>query len=141
MKKLIILVATFLSSWILNAQNEYVDFWGRHSYDKINKSSDSLLILTKGAEEGLYQVYKKRKKQYKLIDVLYHRHVERQHEYFKVRLEERNGKFYINNYEVIMVDSTLIKEIRSFYGSHLNHGSHFSHASHYSSSFLKDETD
>ncbi|MCR5573879.1 MAG: hypothetical protein K6F78_03550 [Bacteroidaceae bacterium] len=137
MKKLIILVATLLSSLMLNAQNVYVDFWSRHKYDKIKVSSDSLLILKKGAEEKTYKVYKKGRRVDKLIGVLYHRHVKRQHEYFKVRLEEREGKFYINNYEIIMDDSTLIKEIRSYYGSQLNHGSHFSHgshASHYSSS-------
>lgn len=135
MKKLIILVATLLSSLMLNAQSMYVDFWVHQKYDKIKVSRDSLLILKKGAEKKTYKVYIKGKRADQLIGVLYRRHVERQNEYFKVRLEEREGKFYINNYEIIMDDSTLIKEIRSCYGSQLNHGSHFSHSSHYSSSF------
>ena len=134
MKKLIIFVATLLFPLMLNAQNTYVEFWGRYNYNKKKVKKDSLLVLARSIDQKVYQVYKKGT----IIDVLYHRNVEYQHEYKKVRMQERDGKFYIDNYEIIMADSTLIKEIRSLYGSRLGHGSHFSHsshASHYSSSF------
>ena len=113
---------------MLNAQNAYVDFWGRLDYSKKKVRGDSLLVLTRSAEQKTYKVYKKGK----LIDILYHRHVEYQREYNKVRIRENNKGFYLGNYQIIMSDSTLIEEIKSLYGSHLNHGSHYSH---YSSSF------
>lgn len=131
MKKLIILVATLLSSMMLNAQNTYVDFWGLYNYNKKKVKRNPSLVLARSTDQKTYQVYKKGK----MIDVLYHRSVKEQHKYNKVRIQERDGKFYIDNYEIIMTDSALIKEIKSLYGSRLGHGSHVSHASHYSSSF------
>lgn len=128
MKKLIILIVTLLSSLMLNAQNAYVDFWGHYDYNKKKVKNDSKLVLSRGRDQKSYRVYKKGK----LIDILYHRHVEYQRLYNKVRIQEKNGEFYLGNYQIIMSDSTLAEEIKSLYGSRLNHGSHYSH---YSSSF------
>lgn len=59
MKKLVMLIATLLSSLMLNAQKNYVEFWGHLNYNKKKATKDSLLVLTRSAEQKTYYVYKR----------------------------------------------------------------------------------
>lgn len=144
MKKLVILVFSLLTSIMANAQARYAEFWGSYNYSTKKKAlkGDSVLFLAKSTDEGVYHVYKKGK----MIDVL--SRTINPHLHKRIRIKEQNGKFYIGNY-VVLLDSSLMKEIKSLYNTHFSHSSHTSHfsqihnshlshsshASHYSSSY------
>ncbi len=134
MKHVIVLIVTFLSSIVINAQNLCIEFWGKDGFDfnGIKNEEDSLLYLSKKSSENSFTIYKNGKK----VDELF---FEKKNRNRRLLVYKKGGKFYIGKYE-IKIDCTLLNEIEThgtpIHSSHFSysgHHSHSSHSSHYSS--------